>query len=175
MLKKKHNFNDLLKYMHLLENGYSIKSISQKYGICHLQLKRLWILYQEKGKDALVRKTNIRADGALKEKIVRDYLENHLSLVEISLKYNVSESRIKAWSRTAREQGYAALYVQKRRGRPPKDMGRPKKKEPQTELEKLQYENARLRAENDLLKKVKALVEARDARLREIGRKPSKN
>lgn len=161
--------------MHLLENGFSINFISQKYGICHLRLKRLWIKYQEDGKDALVRKTNIRADGVLREAIVREYLENHLSLVEISLKYNISESRIKAWSRIAREQGYASLYVQKRRGRPPKDMRRSKKKEPQTELEKLKYENARLRAENDLLKKVKALVEARDARLREIGRKPSKN
>ena len=161
--------------MHLLDNGYAIKSISKKYGICHLQLKGLWIKYQEVGKDALVRKTNIRSDGALRETIVREYFENHLSLVEISLKYNISASQIKAWSRTVREQGYAALYVQKRRGRPRKDMGRPKKKEPQTELEKLQYENARLRAENDLFKKVKALVEAREARLREIGRKPSKN
>ena len=41
--------------------------------------------------------------------------------------------------------------------------------------ERLRYENECLRAENALLKKVKALVEARDARLKEIGRKPSKN
>ncbi len=81
MLRKKHNFNDLLKYMHLLEGGYSINSISTKYGINEKRLKRLWIQYQQEGKNALVRKTNIRADGALKEKIVRDYLENHLSLV----------------------------------------------------------------------------------------------
>ena len=175
MLKKKHNFYDLLKYMHLLEDGYSIEFIHKKYGIDKSRLNRLWIQYQEIGIDALVRKTNIRAYGALKEKIVRDYLENHLSLVEMSLKYNVSAARLNVWAKIAKEQGYAALYIQKRRGRPPKDMGRPKKKEPQTELEKLQYENARLRAENDLLKKVKALVEAREARLREIGRKPSKN
>ena len=47
--------------------------------------------------------------------------------------------------------------------------------EEMTELERLRYENECLRAENALLKKVKALVEARDARLKEIGRKPSKN
>ena len=41
--------------------------------------------------------------------------------------------------------------------------------------ERLRYENECLRAENALLEKVKALVEARDARLKEIGRKPSKN
>ena len=175
MLRKKHDFNDLLKYMHLLEDDYSINFISCKYGINEKRLKRLWIQYQQKGKDALVRKTPIRTDGALREIIVREYLEKHLSLVEMSLKYNVSTARLLEWSRIAKQQGYAALYTTKRRGRPPKDMGRPKKKEPQTELEKLQYENARLRAENALLKKVKALVEAREARLHEIGRKPSKN
>ena len=56
-------------------------------------------------------------------------------------------------------------------------MGRSKKKklEEMTELERLRYENERLRAENALLKKVRALVEEREARLRETGRKPSKD
>ena len=44
-----------------------------------------------------------------------------------------------------------------------------------TELELLRYENERLRAEVALLKKVRALVEEREARLRATGRKPSKN
>jgi hypothetical protein len=42
-------------------------------------------------------------------------------------------------------------------------------------LERLRYENEWLRDENAQLKKVKALVEARKAHLREIGQKPSKN
>ena len=70
------------------------------------------------------------------------------------------------------------MSVFKERGRPPKnDMGRPKKKKPEemTDLELLQLRVKELEAENALLKKVKALVEARDTRLREIGRKPSKN
>lgn len=56
-------------------------------------------------------------------------------------------------------------------------MGRPKKKtlDEMTELESLRYENEYLKAENALLKKVKALVEEREYRLRAIGRKPSKN
>ena len=94
------------------------------------------------------------------------------------MKYNLCSSRISAWKRIARVQGYDALSIIKPRGRPPKnDMGRPRKKKPEemTELERLRYENECLRAENALLKKVKALVEAREARLREIGQKPSKN
>ena len=43
------------------------------------------------------------------------------------------------------------------------------------ELEQLRMRNEWLEAENALLKKVKALVEAREARQREIGQKPSKN
>ncbi|MCC8188820.1 MAG: hypothetical protein LIP08_15335 [Bacteroides sp.] len=54
-------------------------------------------------------------------------------------------------------------------------MGRPKKKSAQTELEKLQMQNARLKTEVALLKKVTALVEAKEARERMNGKKPSKN
>jgi hypothetical protein len=43
------------------------------------------------------------------------------------------------------------------------------------ELEMLRRRNEYLEAENALLKKVKALVEEREARLRATGRKPSKN
>ena len=94
------------------------------------------------------------------------------------MKYNVSIGQIYKWRKIVRTQGYDALSITMPRGRPPKDhMGRPRKKklEEMTELERLRYENECLRAENALLKKVKALVEAREARLREIGRKPSKN
>ena len=43
------------------------------------------------------------------------------------------------------------------------------------ELEMLRRRNEYLEAENALLKKVKALVEEREARLRATGRKPSKD
>ena len=94
------------------------------------------------------------------------------------MKYNVSVGQLYKWRKIVRTQGYDALSITMPRGRPPKnDMGRPRKKKPEemTELELLQLRVKELEAENALLKKVKALVEERDARLREIGRKPSKN
>ena len=174
---KKHSYEDRLKYMRMMEEGYSSKYIHTHYGISHELLEALWLMYQERGPAALVKKQYVKADGAFREKVVRDIEKNPISLPEATIKYNVSVSRLLAWRRIVREYGYDALYLRKPRGRPPKNMGRPKKKEPEemTELERLRYENECLRAENALLKKVRALVEEREARLRGTERKPSKN
>ena len=175
---KKHGYAERLKYMHMLENGFSLNYIERHFGINKKLLGYLWARYQSEGASGLIKKKNVKADYAFKLQVVRDIEENHLTLVDASLKYNVSDSRIIVWRRIAKTQGYDALAITKPRGRPPKnDMGRPRKKKPEvmTELERLRYENECLRAENALLKKVKALVEAREARLKEIGRKPSKN
>ena len=175
-MHKKHDYGALLKYMRMLEEGYSIRYLHLKYGIGESRLKRLWLLYQEQGLSVLHRKHYTQTSGELKQHIVLDIEKNHLTLVQASLKYGVSTDIIKIWQRIAREQGYDALLITKKRGRPP-IMGRPRKKKPEemTELERLREENEYLRTENALLKKVKALVEEREARLREIGQKPSKN
>ena len=176
--RKKHGYAERLKYLHMLENGLSINYIHVHYGINEQLLSSLWVRYKSEGPSGLIKKKNVKADYDFRVQVLHDIEENHLTLVDASLKYNVSSSRIQVWRRIARTQGYDALAITRPRGRPPKnDMGRPRKKKPEemTELECLRYENECLRAENALLKKVKALVEAREARLKEIGRKPSKN
>ena len=175
---KKHGYAERLKYMHMLEEGYTITYINRNFGISHELLGQLWARYQSDGPSGLIKKKNVKSDYAFKLQVVRDIEENHLTLVDASLKYNVSSSQIVVWNRIARTKGYDALAITRPRGRPPKnDMGRPRKKKPEemTELELLQLRVKELEAENALLKKVKALVEAREARLKEIGRKPSKN
>ena len=176
-MQKKHTFEDRLKYMKMLEAGYSIHYISKAFGINHILLKSLWLRYNEEGVSALIKKKYTKTDGAFREVVVRDLEENHLSLCEASIKYDVSSDILTQWLRKTRENGYAALYHYKRKGRPPKDMGRPKKKtvEQMTDLERLQKENQELKTELALLKKVKALVEERNARLYEIGHRPSKD
>ena len=175
---KKHGYAERLKYMHMLENGYSREHIHRHYGISSELLGYLWSRYKSEGSNGLLKKQNVRADYKFKLQVIRDIEENHLPLVDASLKYNVSNTQLYQWRKIAKTQGYDALAITRPRGRPSKnDMGRPRKKKPEemTELERLRYENECLRAENALLKKVKALVEEREARLREIGRKPSKN
>jgi transposase-like protein len=173
--RKKHGYADLLKYIRLLKGGRSIDSICKEYGINHHHLKVIWAKYQEYGVSGLLKSKKIKADYALKKKIVLDIEENHLTLHAASLKYGASPQRILFWLKVYREEGLAALARIRKQGRPP-GMGRPKKdSKPLTELERLRKENQELKTENALLKKVRALVEERNARLREIGQGPSKN
>ena len=169
-MRKKHDYAALLKYMRMLEDGYSIDYIHKKFGIGKEQLQCLWLLYQEYGVSVLCRKKNIRASGELKQQIVLDIEKNHLTLVQASLKYGVSATRLSVWLKVFREQGLDALLITKKLGRPP-GMGRPRKKKPEemTELERLRRENHLLKLELEIRKKAQALVEERKARLRAIG------
>ena len=159
----------------MLEDGYSIKHIHTRYGIGHSRLEKLWLLYQKGGIKVLHRQPQVRADSKLRCQVVLDIENNGISLVQASIKYGVSATRLSAWLKTYRTGGIEALSITKRRGRPP-GMGRPKKvQKPETELERLRREVQELKTENALLKKVKALVEEREARLRAIGRGQSEN
>ena len=174
-MRKKHDHSALLKYMHMLEDGYSIKHIEDNYGICNTRLSKLWFLYQKEGSKILHRQSNIRSDSELRRTVVLDIENNGISLVQASIKYGVSASHLSVWLRIYRQGGIEALSITRKRGRPP-GMGRPKKvQKPETELERLRREVQELKTENALLKKVKALVEERDARLRAIGRGQSEN
>ena len=175
-MRKKHDYGALLKYMRMLEEGYSINHISRTYGIADGRLKCLWLQYQKQGTSVLHRKSYTQTDGELKQQIVSDIEKNHLTLVQASLKYGVSATRLSVWLKIFREQGLDALLITKKRGRPPV-MGRPRKKKPEemTELERLRRENHLLKLELEIRKKAQALVEERKARLRAIGRGQSEN
>lgn len=173
--RKQKSLSELVSYMHMLEAGKSFSFIHREYGINESTLKVLWSHYQQIGIEGLQKKRNVKADYALKKQIVLDIEENHITLHAASLKYGASPQRIGVWLKIARTEGINALEKSKRRGRPP-GMGRPKKdSKPLTELERLQKENQELKTEIALLKKVRALVEERNARLRKIGRGSSKN
>ena len=108
-----------------------------------------------------------------KLEIVREVDQKQLSLSEVALKHLVPGCSLARWVKAYHQSGAAGLA---RKGA----SDRMKKKRQRTEaeldeLEMLRKRNEYLEAENALLKKVKALVEEREARLREIGRKPSKD
>ena len=159
----------------MLEDGYSFNYIHTTYGINGEQLKKLWFLYQREGATVLCRQNYTRSNATFRHKVVLDIENNGVSLVQASIKYGVSANRLSIWLKKYRQGGIEALSITKKRGRPP-GMGRPKKvQKPETELERLRREVQELKTENALLKKVKALVEEREARLRAIGRGQSEN
>ena len=162
-----------------IDDGLSIKSLSKDLKIDVHEITIKYKGYQLYGDD-IFEKHQIRSYSALeKETIVRSFREEHLTLDDVAVKYNVKRDRIVEWNKIVREKGYSALQDSGAANlrRKLEAMGRPRKKQlsEMTEIERLRYENEYLKAENALLKKVKALVEEREARLREIGRKPSKS
>jgi len=173
---RKHNQPALLKYMHMLEDGHSASYIEKHYGIDRKRLKLIWSQYQIIGTKAFEKKKNTRLRADMKYQAILDFEEKHIPLLEVMSKYDISKSALDIWRRKYHSGGVEELRKQKPKGRPP-GMGRPKKKtvEQMTELEKLQKENQELKTELALLKKVRALVEERNARLYEIGHKPSKD
>lgn len=162
--------------MQMMEQGYSANYIHCHYGISGSLLKTLWAKYQVHGNQVLIKSKSKILSPFEKEAAIKDFEIKHLSLIDVLLKYGISETSFGKWRKIYHASGLEGLRACKI-GRPQKNMGRPKKKTPDemTELERLRCENEYLKAENALLKKVKALVEERENRLREIGRKPSKN
>ncbi len=155
--------------------GYSPKDVARQLGLVDKDLY-VWLeRYKQEGIAGLRKQPMKRASFAEKCKIVCEYAEKSVPLHRVCAKHHVSQSSVSRWTAAYRKGGYDALRAIKEPCKGRKGMGRPKKQEPQTELERLRYENEYLRAENALLKKVRALVEEREKRLHEIGRKPSKH
>lgn len=172
----KYSFKKKLAIVNEVLNGKSMNYAHKEYKIGMSTLQN-WVLnYKLYGDDALRQSTSRRhITPQEKEQIVLEHVEKGVSLLRLSLRYRVTRSTITAWLRKLRREA-GSLNDVKLQVKPIQEiMARPRKKSPEemTELEKLQAENLRLRAENALLKKVKALVEARDARLKGTGPKPS--
>ncbi len=79
-MRKQHDYAALLKYMMMLEEGYSVGYIANMYGVGEQRLQYIWILYQAYGTSVLHRKHYTQASGELKQQIVRDIEKNHIIL-----------------------------------------------------------------------------------------------
>ena len=156
--------------MHMLASGKSIGHVEKKTGIDHKILSRLWKKYQAGGEIALLNERSPRKSYEEKLVIVRDLVEKGLSLMAVSIRYDVSVMSLMRWRRSYMKDGPEGLISKKNQ------MAKKERtKAEMDELEMLRKRNEYLEAENALLKKVRALVEEREARLRAIGQKPSKN
>ena len=169
------NNKNYLKYvqaMLLMDEGRSANSVSREMHINPMHIKLIRNRYLRGGERALLSpEYSPRPSAEEKYACIAEVVRKELSLSQASLKYDKPHETLRVW--------YNAYLRSGMRGLERKNKAMAKKKvyteEQLDELEILRRRNEYLEAENALLKKVKALVEEREARLRAIGRKPSKD
>ena len=179
-MKRNCNLEEKLEAIALVEQGETPRSVANKLHLGHHILYEWLELYRKEGISGLKEKNcEHKKHLSFEEKceIVREYHERELSLCQISALHGISSSTLSKWLSDVDRGGLEALRRKKSETRKigMVRMKRLPKEEYEKENERLRKENERLRLENLLLKKVRALVEEREARNRAIGRKPSKN
>ena len=170
-MKKNENYPKYVQAMHLMDEGRSANYVSRNLGIEYSTIKLVRQRYLSGGELALLHPAyKPHLDAESKEKILLEIEEKGISLYAASMLFDIPRHTIARWRKAYNKAGIAGLSrpirMKKKRQRTEAELD---------ELEMLRKRNEYLEAENALLKKVKALVEEREARLRAIGQKPSKN
>jgi transposase len=115
------------------------------------------------------RKPHRNYTGEFKQQVVEDMRQNGLSQYEAAKKYEMPKTTLQGWERVYLEEGVMALH----KGFKARNTGQGKVSLDKKVERDLIAENQRLRMENDYLKKLNALVQARE--LREKKRRQSGN
>lgn len=171
----KHSIEERLVAVQRYLNGEASTLIARQTGIDHHDIIVYAMRYQKDGMGGL--EDRLRRDKSKQEKIdiVNEYLKESLTLEEIAVKHEVSVSCFKNWLRIYRRGDTESLRDKRFDPRITNVMAKSQKDPSKMTKEELQDLVKDLAAENALLKKVKALVEKREAQKHVTGSKPSKN
>ena len=173
-MKKNENYPKYVQAMRLIDAGKLPCTVARELHTDVVAIKRMRELYLKGGELALLSPMySPQMTAEKKVEILSAIKEKGLSLYAAAVKYGIPDVTLGRWKRAYEQFGIAGL-ARKRSGNTMKKK-RQRTEAELDELEMLRKRNEYLEAENALLKKVKALVEEREARLRAIGRGPSKN
>ena len=164
---------EIVKYYEETNSGY--KTTAEHFNVGYACIQRWVNKYKEHGAKGLA-KNQKGYDGNFKQYVVEYMHNNHLSLQETSVHFNLAGTHVVGkWERIYYEEGPQSLYIE-RCGKS-KNMGsKPRKKKLSKEVEEdLIDEVQRLRMENAYLKKLQALVQERVKREKPKKHKPSQN
>ena len=159
----KYSYEFKLKVVkYCIEGSHGNWDASSYFNIPSRSIINTWVRkYQKYGTKGLKRNCKTY-DGKFKQHVIEYMHNNHLSLEETCVKFNLgSHSVVSKWERIYYEEGPQGLYIE-RRGRLKNMSSKPKKKKIGKEIEEdLIEEVRRLRMENEYLKKLNALVQER--------------
>lgn len=174
MKNKNKDYPKYVQAMHLMDAGVCISKVSRELHVAIKKLALLRVKYLRGGELAMMVPEYVpRKSASEKYLCIVEVLNNELSLREASLKHEIQVDTLREWYRAYLLHGMEGLERKNKSG----IMARKKvyTEAQLDELERLRRRNEYLEAENALLKKVKALVEEREARLRATGQKPSRD
>ena len=146
-----------------LNNHYGWGYVAKQFDIPAWTTVRKWVRkYEEHGTKGLMKNQKASYSGEFKQNVVEYMHNNHLSLQETAIHFNLAGDWIVSkWERIYYEEGPQGLYINKR-GKKKNMNSKPGKKKLSKDVEEdLIAEVQRLRMENAYLKKLQALVQKR--------------
>lgn len=145
-------------------DGESLSAVALKRGLSRSLLTRWVDQYDAFGREGLLPKARVYHSVAFKLKVVEHYNSQALSLRDCCSHYGIAnESIVLSWVKKHELSGVQGLREQRGRPKLMKKDKPLKKTRPLTRLEELEKENLYLKAENELLKKLEALAQGKEA------------
>lgn len=150
---------EVVKYYE--ENRCGYETTAKHFNVGFACVQRWVNKYKVHGVKGLI-KNQQQYNGKFKQNVVEYMHNNHLSLQETAIHFNLAGDWIVSkWERIYYEEGPQGLYIDKR-GRKKNMSSKPEKKKLSKDVEEdLIAEVQRLRMENAYLKKLQALVQKR--------------
>ena len=150
----------VVKYV--LEEKHGVKAAKKAFGLhSHGDIVKWVNKYLEHGEKGLVR-NNFKYDSNFKRNVVEYMKENHLSITQTLIHFNLADAQtISKWVKQYETGKLENIEIRKERK---KEMAKNKKENKRNEdidTKKLLEENEYLRMENAYLKKLNALVQER--------------
>lgn len=107
---RKHSLSEKLKVVELYQEGYGCTTISRKLDISKSLVKH-WIgVFRNHGVLSLERQVHNQLSAELKQRVVKDVLENSLSFDTVALKYHISIYAVYSWTQKVKLQ-LMFLYI----------------------------------------------------------------
>jgi len=152
-----------LKVITYYKEGHSFLATAKYFNIPAKSTVHKWVReYESNGAQGLIKNIKTSYSGEFKQYVVEYMHNNHLSLIETAIKFNLGNHNVVGkWERIYYEEGPQGLYID-RRGRRKNMSSKPRKKKLDKNVEEdLIAEVQHLRMENEYLKKLNALVQKR--------------